>query len=377
MKRKGLQIVFRADSSTEIGTGHVMRCLTLADELRARGARIAFLCRELDGNLCDYIETIKGHAVFRMPVIPDLEESSLSFYERWMGASWAQDALQVQEILQELDPPADWLILDSYALDQRFESRMRQWVDQIMVIDDMADRPHDCDLLLDQNLYPNLETRYDALVPKDCRMLLGPRYALLRPEFASARETLRQRDGQVRRMLVFFGGSDPTEETEKALEALRSLKLDHVTVDVVVGGANPRKAQIAALCAELPTAVFHLQIQNMAELMASADLGIGAMGSATWERCYLGLPSITVVVAENQAETTAAVEAAKAVWNLGWSDEVTPAKLAKAVYDMMQAPDQLLEMSEAGLKLMGSRQDLGIGGPVSQAIYSRYEVDPA
>ena len=141
-----------------------------------------------------------------------------------------------------------------------------------MVIDDIADRPHDCDILLDQNLYQAMETRYDNLVPTACKKLIGPRYALLRSEFAVARENLRQRDGHVKRIVVFFGGVDPTNETAKALEAVRMLDRPNIAVDVVVGGANPNKRAIKSLCLKIPNVSFHCQVNNMAELMAAADL---------------------------------------------------------------------------------------------------------
>ena len=355
-----MNIVFRTDASLQIGTGHVMRCLTLADELCERGAEIKFVCREHPGNLIGLIEG-KGYTVLRLPqpagsadamcypapfckdgsggnavelaaevgrnkpapsgvsgkpadrmpeMVAERPYSSLQpilnstskelAHAAWLGVPWQQDATETLAALGETQPA--WLIVDHYALDSRWEQTLRPSVGKIMVIDDLADRPHDCDLLLDQNLYQDMAVRYDSLVPATCAKLLGPKYALLRPEFAQARKTLRQRDGQVRRILVFFGGVDPTNETEKAIHALASIADRQFTVDVVVGGGNPHQQQIEKLCAMHEGFHYHCQVDNMAELMAAADLAIGAGGTATWERCAVGLNAVVTVLAANQQE---------------------------------------------------------------------------
>ncbi|MFH1884106.1 MAG: UDP-2,4-diacetamido-2,4,6-trideoxy-beta-L-altropyranose hydrolase, partial [Planctomycetota bacterium] len=227
--------IIRADASGQIGTGHVMRCLTLADELRGRGAEVIFVCREFAGNLCGYIEE-KGYIVHRLPVSNDQEhdfESNLK-HASWLGADWQTDARQVEEVFKDLDTHLDWLVVDHYALDEKWEGYLRPYVKKIMVIDDLADRAHDCDLLMDQNFHENLESRYDGLVPPGCIKLLGPKYAALRPEFREVRKNLRKRDGHVKRIMIFFGGSDPTNETAKTLEAMYMLNRPDVAVDVVV-----------------------------------------------------------------------------------------------------------------------------------------------
>ncbi|MFZ5632096.1 MAG: UDP-2,4-diacetamido-2,4,6-trideoxy-beta-L-altropyranose hydrolase [Bacillota bacterium] len=339
-----MNVVIRTDASVQIGSGHVMRCLTLASQLRGKGARVSFVCRELTGNLCSLAEE-KGFRVYRLPYSESLSGDNM----------WEADAEQTAAVLKRAGN-IGWLILDHYALDSRWESQMRPNVKNIMVIDDMADRPHDCDLLLDQNLSKNMETRYEGLVPVHCRKLLGPRYALLRPEFREARKHLRERGGSVRRILVFFGGSDPTNETAKALEAIRRLNRPDIAVDVVVGGANPHKEQIKQLCSVMPSTTFYCQVDNMAELMARADLAIGAGGTATLERCFLGLPSIVLVVAQNQYETAAAVADAGALWVLGWFHEVSVERIQQAVARAVGSPEALREMGKKAVELMGNHQ---------------------
>jgi len=273
-------------------------------------------------------------------------------HSHWSGINWEIDAKDTLAVLSGT-PKLSWLIVDHYALDMRWEGQMRPFTGKIMVIDDLADRPHDCDLLLDQNLYKGLERRYDGLVPDHCERLLGPRYALLRPEFAAARKTLRHRDGRVRRIFIFFGGNDLSNETAKALEAIRLLNRSEIAVDVVVGASNPKGDQIREICQRMPNTCFHLQVGNMAELMVLADLAIGAGGTTTWERCCLGLPTLALVLADNQREVVEAMSAAGAMRNVGWHADVTSTTLAEALRMAMASPERLNAMSERSLAIMG------------------------
>lgn len=247
----------------------------------------------------------------------------------------------------------DWLVVDHYALAEPWELALRTTAARIMVIDDLANRRHECDVLLDQNLVWALDTRYDGLVPSNCRRFLGPRHALLRREFIEARGKLPVRDGRVRRVFVFLGGADASQETEKTITAIRQAALPELTIDVVVGAANPRRDAIQRLCAELPGARFHYQVDNMAELMAKADLAIGAAGAATWERCYLGLPTIMLVVAANQLEVSAAVEAVGAAVNLGRSGAVSVERVTSSLRELVAHPLTVARMSERALEVMG------------------------
>lgn len=349
-----MTIIFRTDASQQIGSGHVMRCLTLADELRQHGADIKFICREHPGNLIALIED-KGYLVIRLTQHEteiDVTHEDVA-HAAWMGTSWEQDAADVIAAVENLKP--EWLIVDHYAIDHRWEKKLHPHVDKIMVIDDLADRPHDCDLLLDQNLYQSMYTRYDNLVPKTCQKLLGPHYALLRPEFTAARNNLRQRNGDIKRVLVSFGGVDPTNETDKVLHALAAATIPPLYIDVVVGGGNIHKKRIQDFCAAHDGFYYHCQTDNMAELMTAADLAIGGGGSTTWERCLLGLPTITIVLAENQSKSTTAVEKAGAIWNLGWHEDVTISKIYTAVSYALANPVKLSEMSRNGLLLLGNK----------------------
>jgi UDP-2,4-diacetamido-2,4,6-trideoxy-beta-L-altropyranose hydrolase len=217
-------------------------------------------------------------------------------HSNWLGTSQAQDA---QATIQALaDQSWDWIVVDHYALDKRWESAVRESCRKLMVIDDLADRQHDCDVLLDQNYYADMQTRHNGKVPVQCQLLLGPRYALLREEFRTLREKVKVRTGDVKKILVFFGGVDADNYTSFAIQALAELNI-MLQVDVVIGSQHPNREKIQQACINHGF-ICHVQTTRMAELMAVADLAIGAGGTATWERCCLGLPTISFCLAENQ-----------------------------------------------------------------------------
>lgn len=324
---------FRVDSSNFIGSGHLMRCLTLAEELKEKNYKIYFICRELPGNMIDLIEN-KGYRVKKLSRIRDIDYQPVDGdYATWLGVSWEEDARETIEVIKGENP--NWLIIDHYALDIRWEREIRPYVQKIMVIDDLANRYHDCDVILDHNLAENMETRYDNLVPSHCKKLLGPDYLLLRPEFREARKKLKKKDGTVKRILIFLGGADPMNITEKAIKAFLMLERPDIIADVVVGKANPHKERIKALCDKHPNLNYHCQVENMAELMLKADLAIGAGGMAAWERCYLKLPTIAVSVAENQEETAKYLKKLGYIRYLGNAEDINKEKLFKEIEEVV------------------------------------------
>ena len=326
-------VAIRTDSSTKMGTGHVMRCLTLADQLRDRGARIFFICRDIPGNLIKFIyeRQYPVHTIYTN--------------------DWRDDAMQTERVLAN-EGRINLLVVDHYELSCKWEQQLRPYTDKIMVIDDLANRVHECNVLLDQNLYPNMDTRYRGLVPEYCQQFLGPQYMLLRNEFFEARKKLRKRDGRIGRILVFFGGSDPTNETEKVLNAIKEFKLTSVDIDVVVGRSNVLRDKIQELCSTMPGVNLHCQINYMAELMATADLGIGAGGITTWERCYLGLPSIIIAVADNQEKSSEYMHWLEAGIYLGSSCNVRTEKIIESLSFLFCNPFRLKEMGRTCLALM-------------------------
>jgi UDP-2,4-diacetamido-2,4,6-trideoxy-beta-L-altropyranose hydrolase len=312
-----MRVVFRADASVQIGTGHVMRCLTLADALRARGAECLFVTRALPGHLGGVIEERGFELTLLAPPAQDADViAGPPAHAAWAGVSWQHDMAETRDAIAQ----ADWLVLDHYAFDGRWQQGLRDRVDRIMVIDDLADRPHRAALLLDQNL-GRAASDYDGLVPEDCRRLIGQRYALLRPEFALLRETaLAQRKARgLRHLMISMGGTDVGNATSIVLRALSGAELPRdIRLSVVMGSSAPTLARVRELAAQMPwpTEVL-VDVRDMAALMADADLAIGAGGGTTWERCCLGLPSIIVETAENQAHSVAAMVAAGAALGTG------------------------------------------------------------
>lgn len=345
------RISFRTDASLQIGSGHIMRCLTLADELRHRGADVTFVCREHPGNLIGLIEG-KGYPVTHLPYPSDEYDakSEGDIHDSRLGVSLEQDSADTIVAVGNMQP--HWLIVDHYALDRSWEINMRPHVGKIMVIDDLANRQHECDLLLDQNYYRDLEQRYKGLVPEHCITLLGPMYVLLRPEFADARKQLRERDGKIRRILVFLGGSDPSNITGKILAVLKQLPFSDIAIDVVVGVSNPHKLVIQSLCSEMQNAHYHCQVTNMAELIRNADMAIGAGGVTTWERCVLGLPTLTLVFADNQLQTTLDLDAKGVIKYIGWADKTSATEIARSIEHFINNPLLLSNLSKQSLLVM-------------------------
>ncbi|WP_368655545.1 UDP-2,4-diacetamido-2,4,6-trideoxy-beta-L-altropyranose hydrolase [Castellaniella ginsengisoli] len=332
-----MKILIRVDSSVDIGSGHIMRCMTLAEQLSAQGAEVCFICRDLQGSLVNVLIK-QGYSCIRFQteaysVDIDVDATLSAIQDSFMGR-------------------IDWLIVDHYGLDAEWEMRIRPFVGNILVIDDLANRPHDCDLLLDQNFYIDMEARYAGLVSEKTKCLLGPAYVLLRPEFYEARKALRYRSGVVKRVLVFFGGSDPANQTRCVLDSIDDLQLADVRVDVVVGSANPHRRDIKEFCNSRKWAQYYCQVSNMAELILSADLGIGAGGTAMWERCVLGLPTLTITFAENQIKTTKDVAQIGAISYLGWFEDLTVTDYACAISDLLNRPSYLARMSDRALGLI-------------------------
>jgi len=300
-----MKIIFRTDASIDIGTGHVMRCLTLADVLCRKGAECRFICREHTGHLIELIRA-RGYEVYALPqpegALQDmLAAAPESEHARWLGTSQELDASSCFTILRKFRP--DWLVVDHYALDRRWETAQRPHCSKIMVIDDLADRLHDCDLLLDQTFGRQPE-EYQPLVPEYCTILCGSRYALLRPEFAQWRpySLKRRKKKELRHLLITMGGVDRGNATGMILDALTTDCLpEDCRISVVMGRNAPWLNQVRQQAGQLPWSTdVRVDVTDMARLMADSDLAIGAAGATSWERCCLGLPTLLMVLADNQ-----------------------------------------------------------------------------
>lgn len=346
-----MKLAFRVDASAVIGTGHFMRCFALASYLKSKGETIIFLSRFLDPKLrallqsngIEFYELEKSHSKY----------ISADDYDSWLGVSWQDDIEEVGENLEK--ESVDWLIVDHYAIDQKWEREARRYAKKIFVIDDLSNRPHDCDLLLDQNLCGESlkRVRYEAWVPPSCHCLIGPTYALLRSEFLeSSRAKRRASQRGISRLFISFGGADVLNQTEKVLKALETTDF---RTDVVIGTLNPHREQLERFCSKRKNMTCYVGVERMAELMDQADLAIGSAGTTVWEQCALGLPSLIIPVAKNQLRNAELLEKNGASIHFGWHEEVTPEKIYKEVFRLNREPQRLSEMSKAGRKLVDGR----------------------
>ncbi|MGG1481162.1 UDP-2,4-diacetamido-2,4,6-trideoxy-beta-L-altropyranose hydrolase [Bacillus smithii] len=328
-----MNVLIRTDASVQIGTGHVMRCLTIAREMRKRGHQITFAMRNLQGHLAGVVKKQGFHV-------------EMLHYEG--DFQFEKDVMKTRQLFLRQD--YDICVVDHYWIDEKWEKMIHPFVKRLIVIDDLANRSHDCEILLDQNVVSNYEHRYDHLVPKYCKKLLGPKYLILREEFTRIRKKIIPRKGDVRNLLIFMGGSDPTGETLKVMKAFENFDASFYHVDVVVGQANPDREAVRTYCEKFGFA-YHCQIDYLASLMAKADFSIGAGGSTTWERCYVGLPSSSTIVADNQVEATKMAARLGVVINLGWHEKVTSQTYEKLLNQIIEQKETIQKMSMNGLQL--------------------------
>lgn len=341
-------IAFRVDASSRIGTGHFMRCLTLADALKMRGANTRFVSRHLPEYFINKLIG-KKHEFVLLDTVENSPTSDELTHASWLGVSQAQDAADFIKAISGED--WDWLVVDHYALDRRWESILRQRVCNILAIDDIADRWHDCNMLLDQNLYANMAIRYDGKVPSNCQLLLGPSYALLRDEFRIIREKTKPRGVPVNRVLVFFGGIDVDNDTGRVIEVLSQMHIPEINVDVVIGAQHPLRKHIENKC-NLHKFNCHVQTDKMAELMAAADLAIGAGGSASWERCCLGLPALLLASADNQIDIAKELDFFGACIYVGESKSVTASIIRRSIDLLLNDKLQAMRLSRNAYSLV-------------------------
>jgi UDP-2,4-diacetamido-2,4,6-trideoxy-beta-L-altropyranose hydrolase len=297
-----------------------MRCLTLAGELRQRGDIVEFVCAELSGAALELV-LARGFALHGIPALAEEPDG-----DRSAGIA--------------ADRHASWIVVDHYELSDVWERRVAATGARVLAVDDLADRKHAANILLDQNLQHD-PWRYEKLVPPECVQLLGPRFALLRPQFSNALR--RARSGTVARVLVTFGGSDPAGMTERSLAWLGKRE---VAVDVVAGPANPRGDAIRKLCSERPAWTYHASVDDMASLMGTADMAIGAPGSTTWERCFIGIPSVLVALADNQELIGEAADAEGLAVYVGRDDRVDDADARLAVTELIDDEPLRTAMSQ-------------------------------
>ena len=329
--------VFRADAAPTLGGGHVQRCLALGEALAEAGWRAAFAFR------AGTRETVPALAASPHRLLPleDAEDDEPALLASRIGAR------------------CDLLVVDHYGRGLDFETACRRFAARIMAIEDRPGRRHDCDLLLDPT--PGRKAAdYRDLVPAGCRLLLGPSYALLRAQFATARAAAlaRSRRAPPKRIFVSMGMTDPGNLTAAVLQGIAA-GATGLAVDIVIGSAAPHLAALRRLIGELKLdARLHLDAGNIAELMGAADLAVGAAGSSSFERCCLGLPSLVVVAADNQRDIAAGLNGAAEVLGL---DDLAGAVTA-GVKRLCADPQARVAMGEAAARLCDGRGAARVAG---------------
>ena len=350
-----MNVVIRADASIKIGSGHVMRCLALADQMRTNGMIVNFVCRDLPGQMSEQIQQ-RGHNTVLLSgtpkeYVPTTEDPD---HANWLNVYWEQDA---EDTIQGITGTQyDWLIVDHYGLDARWHGKLRKFVPHVLVIDDLADRKLDCDYLLDQTCGRKKE-EYTPFVPEHCHLFLGSKFALLRPEFARLRARAieqRKHSGRINNILISMGGMDPDNITGRVLSTLESVSWDiSPNINVVLGDKAPNITLVTEQANNNSLLVNVLtNVENMAELMLEADLAIGAGGTTSWERCCLGLPSLVIVLAKNQKKISDSLETAGAaiVFNDPFSQDLNR-RIKQAITMLLASPTKLEEMSRASTSL--------------------------
>lgn len=326
-----------------MGSGHLIRCVSLADELRRRGVRTRFIVRHVPAALEAEILR-RRHTLVRLPVSPT-PDPSLTGYARWLGVQPETDALETVAALAAPDA-VDWLVYDHYALDARWSCIARARSKRVLAIDDLADRAHECDLLLDQTPGVEAAARYAQLVPGSCRQLLGPRYALVRGEFLAARLATSIRNDGIRSILIAMGAFPEADCQAGILDALGRIEGSDRFVVNVIGEAPPSTAHYEF---EL---TFQGFVHNPAPMLLHSDLAIGGAGTSAWERCCLALPSVMFVIADNQRLVAQGLANSGCAIDLGsWSSRAA-SLLSEVLGDLMRDPARVSEMSGCAFGLV-------------------------
>lgn len=332
-------LVIRADAGIEIGAGHLMRCLALAQAWRRRYGAVIFVSRCENGYL-------KQRVLDEGFELIDVEKPYSP-----------QDIQLTLEILDAYKPVC--IVLDGYNFGSEYQSAVRRSGVQLLVIDDYNHLPvYHADILLNQNICAE---HFKYRCNPAATNLTGPRYVLLRREFLERRNRHRERE-HVRRILVTLGGSDPDNVSMKILRALRMLQIDEeIDVDLVVGPISEHRQALELELQRwkeetgrlLPRARL-VENPSMPDVMAGADMAISSAGSTCWELAFMGVPFLVMVLADNQEENARGLDKAGIASNLGWAHETQTqiAQWAKAIEHMISDPRGRKSKSAEGAALI-------------------------
>lgn len=325
-------LIIRADADARMGIGHLMRCLALGQGWKDAGGQVIFITACSNERLLQHLydEGVAVHQLERP--YPDVQD-------------W-----QVTERLLAEHPEA-WLVLDGYHFYSDYQRRVKEAGYRLMVIDDLAHLPHYyADIVLNQNIHAE-DLRYSC--EPYTKLLLGTKYVLLRREFLKWRGWERKILDVARRVLVTMGGSDPANVTLKVIQALQRLEIDGLEAVVTVGESNPHydELQCAVRASRLPIRL-ESYVTNMPELMAWADVAVSAGGSSCWELAFMGLPSLILILADNQRAAAERLATAEVAVNLGLYEFRCAAEIAHSLSPLLRERDKRAEMAQRGQELV-------------------------
>ncbi len=360
-------IVFRTDASDLIGSGHVVRCRSLARELHRQGANVLFICRRQKGDIISTLQSefrtisLEEYTSTKTAKESDTDITGRELYETWLGCNQADDASEcLREIAESAIDKIDWLVVDHYGLDQTWEEQMREGLidyggTRVLAIDDLGDRRHNADILLDQNYYgTSTNCRYKDLVPATAIQLLGPHYAMMGEEYALLHSLAPART-VMRRLLVYFGAVDSENLMLKVATALESYRLSSLVVDIVTGSSGMKNRELQRRLSRLPNVTIHTTIPSLAGLIMRADLALGAGGSTMWERACLGLPSIIITTARNQEQISAALHTDKYITVAGSDKSITAEAITELILTSI-SPDSPVACGKALTDGLGAKR---------------------
>ena len=341
-----MKALIRTDSSLMIGNGHVMRCMVLANSLKSVGVEVIFLCKALHGNLISYMRS-NGQTVFEIPI----SEGFIETNPESLMLDWKQDANSCLKLLG--DEYFDWVIVDHYGLDANWHQIIRPVCRQILVLDDLANRVLDSDALIDPNPGRSISA-YSLLTTPTTKSYIGPDFALLKPSFAELREISlsRRQSSKVHNILVSLGGVDAMNATKRVLDALNNSEFtEDIQITVVLGLHSPWRTEIESQIAHMNYKTrLLLQTEHMPELMCDADIAIGAAGTSALERCCMGLPSLQLILADNQITSALALESLGAAITIPLNNDLNIS--IQAALDQLLQPHFLQKMQLASSKLV-------------------------
>jgi UDP-2,4-diacetamido-2,4,6-trideoxy-beta-L-altropyranose hydrolase len=329
-------LLIRADASAEIGVGHAMRCLALAQAWRDKGGRVIFAL----GGGAEGIEE-------------RLCSESASVVRVCSESGSREDARETAQLCTESG--ADWMILDGFHFSQSYRESVKTDATRLLLLDDHgACAPYKCDIVLNTNPYA-VDAMY--LEREDYTVfLLGPQYALLRREFLAAPARSPDVSATARRVLITFGGGDPHNVTLRVVEALHEIHDVKLDITVVVGASNPHRALLSAALERSPhVARLLFNVDNMPEVMTQAELAISAGGGTCYELAIMQVPMFLITIASNHERTVEAYGRAQAALTGGWFDELGPESLAASLRSLIGDPMLRKELTENARRMVDGR----------------------